>query len=248
MSETMPPIAAAAAPEAGPKLIATQHLPRDWQHLALVLWAAFSMPLLGSISYLLGGETARTPMGQVWRLCGGLISEVTGLWVLRYVMVRQGRSWRDLGWKISLRDVPSALGLLIATAVATWGTRMLVWLVCVASSLRLPAVRPPDMVFGFGVSALSIVFVCLNPFFEELIARAYIITEVLSLGGGRARALAVSVIVQLSYHLYQGPMNVLSLAACFTILSAYYLRSRKILPVILVHLAMDLYALLSGRF
>ena len=99
---------------------------------------------------------------------------------------------------------------------------------------------------GFGISALSIAYACLNPFCEELIVRAYTITEVLSLGGTRTLAVVVSVVVQLSYHLYQGWVNVLWLAPVFLVVSIYYVRTRRIVPVILVHLAMDLWPLLRG--
>jgi hypothetical protein len=43
-------------------------------------------------------------------------------------------------------------------------------------------------IFGFGISFLSIAFICLNPFFEEPIVRAYTMSEVMSLGGSRELA------------------------------------------------------------
>ena len=97
---------------------------------------------------------------------------------------------------------------------------------------------------GFGISTLSLVFVCLNPFFEELIVRAYTMTEVLDLGGNQILAVIVSVIVQISYHLYQGLLHGLSLTFLFLVFSIYFVRTRRIVPVILAHLFLDL----SGSF
>jgi hypothetical protein len=52
--------------------------------------------------------------------------------------------------------------------------------------------------------------------------------------------------LQTSYHLYQGLQNVPSLAVSFLILSVYYARCGRILPVILAHLYFDLFALLRS--
>jgi len=97
-----------------------------------------------------------------------------------------------------------------------------------------------------GVSALSIAFVCLNPFFEELIVRGYLMTEIVELGGKGALAIVLSVAVQMSYHLYQGLANCIALATIFAVFSIYFLRSRRIAPVVLAHLCIDAYALFRG--
>lgn len=101
---------------------------------------------------------------------------------------------------------------------------------------------------GFKISFLSIAFTCLNPFFEELIVRAYTMSEVISLGGGRTLAVLVSVIIQISYHLYQGLVHVLALIVIFTIFSIYFARTKKIMPIILAHLCLDWIGLLSRAF
>jgi membrane protease YdiL (CAAX protease family) len=102
--------------------------------------------------------------------------------------------------------------------------------------------------FGFGISSLSIAFICLNPFFEELIVGAYTMSEVMNLGGTRALAVVVSVVAQMSYHLYQGVASSLALTLLFTVFSIYYIRTRRIVPVILAHLCLDLLALFRGSF
>jgi uncharacterized membrane protein YhaH (DUF805 family) len=38
-------------------------------------------------------------MQQDYRLVGGLITQVTSLTVLWYMMCRKGRRWKDIGWK-----------------------------------------------------------------------------------------------------------------------------------------------------
>jgi len=54
-------------------------------------------------------------------------------------------------------------------------------------------------------------FSLLNPFFEELIVRAYLMTEIMDLTGSAMLAIATSVLLQASYHLYYGWFGALAL-------------------------------------
>ena len=96
--------------------------------------------------------------------------------------------------------------------------------------------------------SVSASFMCVNPFFEELIVRAYTMSEVIDLGGSRTLAVIISVAVQMSYHLYQGLASVLSLTFLFAVFSIHYVRTRRIVPVILAHLCLDLFSLFRGAF
>jgi membrane protease YdiL (CAAX protease family) len=91
---------------------------------------------------------------------------------------------------------------------------------------------------------LAIPLSLLNPFFEELIVRAYLMTEVIELTGSSTLAVALSVFVQFSYHLYYGWGGAISLAFFFLALALYYVRSRRALPVIIAHGLLDIYALI----
>jgi len=101
----------------------------------------------------------------------------------------------------------------------------------------LHGIRP---LAGVTLSVLVVVQVVVNPFFEELIVRAYAMTEVLGLTGSGALAVLVSVGVQTFYHLYQGIPLALAHGATFSVFSLYYLKTRRIAPVVLAHLYRDL--------
>jgi membrane protease YdiL (CAAX protease family) len=104
--------------------------------------------------------------------------------------------------------------------------------------------RPPSgRDFFAHPSAVAIPFVLLNPFFEELIVRAYLMTEVSELTGSSFLAITVSVAVQFSYHLYYGWIGAISLSFSFLIFAVYYARSRRILPVIVAHGIFDIYGI-----
>jgi len=221
---------------------------RRFQPLGVVLWVSLSMPIAGCIYYLSGGATPSVPILQHFRLIGALLNETTALIVLWYVLGGQGKTWSDIGLKPVLRDVPRALALLLAVNVAA----LLVWfpaqyLYAVYAGHYLTPKSLTSM-FGFGISFLSIAFACLNPFFEELIVRAYTMSEVMELGASRTLATVVSVVLQMSYHLYQGVANALILMVVFSVFSMYFARTRRIFPVVLVHLCLDLRFLVKGLF
>jgi membrane protease YdiL (CAAX protease family) len=222
--------------------------PEGLQHLGLILFVSLSMPIAGCVYYMLGGQAPTGLMQQKFRLVGALLTEATSLAVLWYVMSRQGRSWRAIGWAPDLLDIPRGLGLFVAGNVAMYALMIPIQYAYRAYAGHFVVSKPLNSIFGFGISALSIAFVCLNPFFEELIVRAYTISEVINLGGSRTVAVILSIVVQMSYHLYQGLASAVALTLIFTIFSIYYVRTQRVVPVILAHLCADLFALIRGMF
>jgi membrane protease YdiL (CAAX protease family) len=224
-------------------------LPKKLQHLILVLWISFALPIVGSTYYVFGGTPlSTTPMHQSYRLIEALIAELTALMALWYVMGRQGKTRTEIGWNFKVLDILRALGLYI-TAIAIAVCILLPFqYICRAYTGHFLSAKPLHPLFGFGITFLSVAFTFLNPFFEELIVRAYTMSEVINLGGSRTLAVIVSVTIQISYHLYQGLFNVLALTITFTLFAVYYARTRRIMPVILAHLCSDLLGLLLGVF
>jgi membrane protease YdiL (CAAX protease family) len=70
--------------------------------------------------------------------------------------------------------------------------------------------------------------------------RAFLITEFQGVYFSTTLVLLVSVAVQTAYHLYQGALCHVRIFLTF---SLYYVRTRRILPVILAHLSMDVLSL-----
>jgi membrane protease YdiL (CAAX protease family) len=99
--------------------------------------------------------------------------------------------------------------------------------------------------FKANFSIFYLLFILINPFFEEIIARAYVMSEVKDLFGKTSLAIIVSVGLQTSYHLYQGWSSAIILFSGFLIFSLYYAESRRVMPVILAHFYFDLLAFLT---
>ncbi|MGO9543681.1 MAG: CPBP family intramembrane glutamic endopeptidase [Rhodomicrobium sp.] len=92
-------------------------------------------------------------------------------------------------------------------------------------------------------SIMAIPYSLLNPFFEELIVRAYLMTEVRALTGSWMLATALSVVVQFSYHLYYGWEGAIALSFLFLVFSIYYARTQRATPIIVAHGIFDIWGL-----
>ena len=212
--------------------------------LGLVLSVSFTQFIVTAFHYVFShADLARFHRTQ-YSLLGGLITEVTSLLLLWFVLSEQGRTWkeigldpqwRDLGWGIALVFIA---GMFSQVAVFAFQTTYLSY-----AGHYLPA-RSLHALLGAAISPASILFTLVNPLFEELIVRAYAMSEIMALGGSRGLAILVSVSVQMSYHVYQGFVHCVALTVVFAIFAIYFARTRRIGPVIVAHFWSDAYGLI----
>jgi len=229
-----------AAPQAVQVEISTVEVRRRWFELFLVLFVSCGTPLLHSLYLLIKGPGAFPQVSEM-RWLGGLLQEVSSLFLLGYVLARRNRRIRDLGLRWSIRDV--GVGLLVAgVSFAAYVVGALVVQLIHHTIYGTFATGPTGATFFSHPGPWAVPFMLLNPFFEELIVRAYLMTEVADLTGSSALAVAASVIFQWSYHLYYGWAGATSMAFMFLALSLYYARSRRALPIIVAHAFFDIYA------
>jgi membrane protease YdiL (CAAX protease family) len=214
--------------------------------LALVLVVAFSYPIFSSLWAWWTGRTgyhSYTILNSLY----GIYESLLALAVLAYVLARRGKSFRDLGLTWRKTDPLVGLGLAFAGYLATsFAWRAMEGFSQLATGHRIEI--PPSHVaapsLGLVWSLGFLVTVAVAPFFEEMIARAFTMTEVEALTGSAGLAVAASVLLQTSYHLYLGLPNALAAGATFLVSACYYARFRRITPVILAHALWNLYALL----
>ena len=213
-----------------------------WFEVCLVLKVACGGAFFNALDILKNGPSAASQMTNA-RWSFGIIQEVTALFLLGYVLSRRGLRFKYLGLGYSLRDI--GVGLLVT------GISLIAYLLgsTVVQLFHYElycsfAVGPTGSTFFRHPSAMAVPFCLVNPFFEELIVRAYLMTEVLELTGSPILAVALSVAVQSSYHLYYGWTGALSLSFQFLVFAFYYVRSRRALPVIVAHGLLDVYSLI----
>jgi membrane protease YdiL (CAAX protease family) len=180
--------------------------------------------------------TSRAFVGGIWHV-------VLDLALLAYVLNRRQRSFRDLGLSWRWIDIPAGLLLFIAEAFASVAShRVLNWISVLVIDHPLTSHGFQEHLAGTALITLQMMYSVAAPVGEEMIVRAYAMTEIEALTGKVSVAVAASVGLQTFYHLYQGIPAALNHAAGFLILALFYARFRRILPVILAHVMWDLVA------
>ncbi len=219
----------------------------DWHmrliEVVLVCAIAFGGGILSSLYSLYYHGAVGSSSGSVaYKWLYASLRQASCLGLLWYVLRRNGRTFLDLGfsWAWTRQDVGRSILLKIGGSLAFYAVY---YSIHFAEQIRIVSPNPHISVgyylFGNSVSGLAILFQFLNPFFEELIVRAYVMTEVRQLTNSVGKAIFVSTALQTSYHFYQGVPAALAHGAAFLIFSIYYAKTNRITPIILAHLYSD---------
>jgi membrane protease YdiL (CAAX protease family) len=170
-------------------------------------------------------------------LVSGSIRHLLAITLLLYVLYRQGRKIEDIGLSFRWIDIPIGIVIFIIVQVSYYYCWKL-------EHHLFPGMDVKHHNLGFLRSAFLLTFIYsfINPFFEELIVRAYGMTEIEFLTGSKVAAIIIMTLFQSSYHLYQGLFPALMTIPIFLIYSLYFARYKKIMPVIIAHLIIDMIA------
>jgi len=140
-------------------------------------------------------------------------------------------TWRDTGRGI----------LLFFAIYAVWE---LVWIATVALAPETAQRMSETHIITQVIPATTIVANgMINPLFEEVFVCGYVMTA-LRKEGHTWFALNASVAIRLLYHLYQGPLGVLSIIPMGLMSGYWYARTGRLWPIIVAHAAMDMLAML----
>jgi membrane protease YdiL (CAAX protease family) len=183
-----------------------------------------------------GASSSITPPYMYYRT---LLTQVTSLALLSYVLYQNGQTLAEIGLTFRLGDFGHGVLLIIAASGLARFVKLVILALYELTSGHAP--WPPTLPFsGLSFSLWLLAFSLLNPFFEELIVRAFLISETIAISASATVAVAFSLAVQTSYHLYQGLPNAVALAAVFLVFSLYYVRTRRAFPIIFAHLWSDM--------
>jgi Type II CAAX prenyl endopeptidase Rce1-like len=223
---------ARGAAEARPELATGEKRVR-WFELCLVLLVAFSGSIFNALYiWWYGPGVAGRPTNA--HFASGMIHAVVALLLLGYVLHRSGRRFKDIGFNWSLKDVGVGLILLaVSIAVNRAGFNSIYRIHLAIFGTPPLGYHSRDFYSNPGVLMIPDSF--LNPFYEELIVRAYLMTEVEALTGSMDLAVLLSVGVQFSYHLYYGFWTALAMCFHFMVMSLYFARWRRALPLVVAH-------------
>jgi|LSQX01.1.fsa_nt_gb membrane protease YdiL (CAAX protease family) len=165
-----------------------------------------------------------------------IINQIIILAVFFYVLYRQGRGPEYIGLSFSWKDIFTGLALAVIAYIAAFFAGFMI--IFYSALLGFELNVEPQNIEMFSTGPLSILLLILfivNSFYEELIVRAYFINEMESFTNNTALAVSLCVIIQTSYHIYQGIISLFVIATLFTVFSLYYIKKRRIMPVIFAH-------------
>lgn len=201
---------------------------------------AFGSNILGSWYYLFDNSAYSSSSRTEYAWAAQVLKEGACLCLLWYFLMSRGKSfsnlgllwsWKDFGWSIVLSMAGGLAFEAVYHLFCLTGTTM------VGSNLLRNDVG--HLLFGGGIFFATILVQFINPFFEELIVRAYVMTEVKYLTNSVTKAVIISTVLQTSYHFYQGVPAALSHAGAFLVYSIFYAKTNRITPIILAHLYSD---------
>lgn len=214
-----------------------------WTDLGLVLLVGFGYSIAGSVYVAFVHQPS---VYSNLRVLAGIFQELTALALFGVLFNRQGRKLRTLGLDFRWTDIPKGLGLVIGCftvmGIANFGIGILWSLI----GHNTPHFNDTSSRFTATSIWLLFPFLLLNPFFEEILVRGYLMTELIELRYSVAAAAFVSLALQTSYHLYYGLFGALVVGSGLSVLALYYALSRRVTPVIVAHVLWDLTALLSA--
>ena len=217
---------------------------RRWE-LGLVLLVIVLPLVLTAVGGLrFGMRAASSTAAADLRLVITIVSQLGGLALLWYVLRRTGRSFGSLGLRWSGQDGLNGLVLaflgLMASATARYflGQFYFFW---TGAYYHRPDVA--QYLFA-GNPSIVLLLLAVVPFFEEIIVRGYLTTEFEHLTGSIWFATIASVLLQASYHVYQGWISAIALFFLFSVFGIYYARTKRLFAVIVAHGAVDFIAFL----
>jgi membrane protease YdiL (CAAX protease family) len=209
-----------------------------WFELCLVLFLSFGGSVYSALYTLEHGPASQVSNSPARVLFATAQSAAT-LVLLGYVLSRTGRRFRDIGLCWSWRDV--GIGLLVfaaAIGAVVFASRS-IYAVHFYLYGTLPVHHRSSEFFGH-FSWVLLPYFLVGPVHEELIVRAYLMTEIRELTGSTLLATLTSIIFQFSYHLYYGWAGALTVTSMFVIYALYFAKWKRVLPVLVAHELYDL--------
>ncbi len=217
-----------------------RQLPPGIEFLIVVSWA-FGMPILSSIVAILGagGESVRTVFTNEALLSILIFEIVQSVFLVWFLRIR-GWTLEKIGLQVTWRTTAWGLALLVLTYVMVIGAQALAQMLLPIDHARALAEYPTA---GRDLSK-ELVFVtsAVNGIFEEVFVAGYIITALKEKRGDWI-AINASTVVRMLYHLYQGPIGIITIVPLGLLYGYTYVRTRQLWPLILAHVFIDIIGL-----
>ena len=209
------------------------------EFLVVISWA-FGLPIFTSILSI--GSVHDTAVFTDMALIGTVVFEMlVALFLIWFLRVRE--------WTLE------KTGLRVDGVGTLWGLGLLATCYALIFVFELAAQALPIDVGAIaaqiprsdGHLSMEVVFIAsvVNGVFEELFVAGYAITA-LQQARSMWIAINVSTAIRVLYHLYQGPIAFLTIVPMGLLFGYVYARTRRLWPLIVAHVLLDIVGLLFG--
>lgn len=205
------------------------------RELAIVFGLTVGLWLL---PWILRGGGISFEFGQT-RLLATLLAEIICVIVLWPWLAYRGWSFGAIAGAPQPIDILRGLGIAVVAYLAYYFS-VYTWIVFVPGTYN---VLLHANAVGSAPAWLVIVGVIVNPVYEEFLWLGYGITALQRYG--TRTAVVASVALRLSVHLYQGRMAFISILPLAVVFTLYFVKTKRLWPVIVAHLLFDTLALMS---
>jgi membrane protease YdiL (CAAX protease family) len=209
----------------------------EWLEVFIVVAICFGTSIYISIASFSSGEAFTKIVFDDNRIIRTLIFElVLTIICLAFLWLRNYKIGERLKFEPSLKATLGGIGLFFAT--------YLIYLILIVLIFAIVGERNiPVAEYIIAVSLPLIIAVSLiNPLFEETFVMGYIFDKLEPCGVGWA--ITASVLIRISYHLYQGWVGIISLFVIGLLFALVYSRYRNLWAFYLAHALMDFVGLL----
>jgi len=239
----LPPPLPEFSSEVSPQIITRR---QRWIDLCFVIGVTLSPQIIGSTTVALHPEMLRfTGTGiQVVQQIGMALG---GLAILSYVFWKRGTGIDAFGKLPQRMDIVRGVLLFAAAYLAVFISAVAYFQIHRHFTGHDSTEINIAAMYASRFQILTIAFLFINPWYEELIVRGFLMTELSQLTNVTIAVLA-STVIQASYHTYQGSTNLVQLVPTFLLFSIYYTRTRRLFPLIVAHTLMDFLPLLWYAF
>jgi len=200
------------------------------------------VPLSQSRATLNGSYVPDHPwLDLAFQVVGIVVGVVPALLAL-YLLSRDGITARAIGVDTRRLGADSARGLLLAAVVGVPGLLLYLAAYRLGVSATVVPSALPDVWWRVPVLIAS---AAMNATLEEVVVVGYLITRLRQLGWSARWAVGAAALLRGAYHLYQGVGAFVGNAVMGLLFGWYFLRTRRVMPLIIAHTLLDAAAFLG---
>jgi membrane protease YdiL (CAAX protease family) len=206
--------------------------------LSLSLLASAVYAILSLLEHPISGirVASVSQSTQLVRQVVGVLFGVAPVWLVAYLVRRNGEGLRGIGLAADRPREDVVRGLLLFAVVGLGGIG--VYLASVELGVNRFVVPVPPLGHWWTVPVL-LLNAAEAALLEEVVVVAYLVTRLRQLGLTEIAAIGTSALLRGTYHLYQGWGGFLGNLAMGLLFGFVFVRTRRAWPIVIAHLLLD---------